>query len=138
MRNLRSLRRTCPRRRLPPERAVHIDFSDIHSVKEDDRQCSDNMRNTRSEANKLNILKGDAGIDSRVQRPAHSGFAVSKEKKHHQGSNPDKQKYRFLQQRGRRTSDPRHRPRRRSLHLWRHQPSGMIWKRQNGRYAYVW
>ena len=27
-------------------------------------------------------LKGDAGIDSRVRRPAHSGFAVSKGKTH--------------------------------------------------------
>lgn len=77
MRNLRSLRRTCPRRRLPPEQAVHIDFSDIHSVKEDDRQCSDNMRNAKSEESTTENLKGEAGIDSRTQRPAHSGFAVS-------------------------------------------------------------
>ena len=135
---MRFLTRARPQVQNPPEWADFYIYIRHPFRKGGRRQCKRYKRNAKSEESTTENLKGEAGIDSRTQQPAHSGFAVSKEEKHHQRSDPGKQKYGFLQQRGRRTSDPRHRPRRRSLHLWRHQPSGRIWKRQNGRYAYVW
>ena len=74
---MRSLTRARPQVQNPPERADFYIYIRHPFRKGGRRQCKRYRRNAKSEESTTENLKGEAGIDSRTQRPAHSGFAIS-------------------------------------------------------------
>ena len=74
---MRSLTRARPQVQNPPEWADFYIYIRHPFRKGGRRQCSRYKRNAKSEERTTENLKGEAGIDSRTQWPAHSGFAVS-------------------------------------------------------------
>ena len=74
---MRFLTRAQPQVQNPPERADFYIYIRHPFRKGERRQCKRYKRNAKSEESTTENLKGEAGIDSRTQRPAHSGFAVS-------------------------------------------------------------
>lgn len=74
---MRSLTRARPQVQNPPERADFYIYIRHPFRKGGRRQCKRYRRNAKSEESTTENLKGEAGIDSRTARPAHSGFAVS-------------------------------------------------------------
>ena len=73
--------RARPQVQNPPERADFYIYIRHPFRKGGRRQCKRYRRNAKSEESTTENLKGEAGIDSRTARPAHSGFAVSTTKK---------------------------------------------------------